>query len=115
MSRAISVGILVRSPLLWPYMVCSVLSITSKYVLRVKGRHLWNPSNFGISAMLALAPAAVASLSIQWGNSLGAMLVIWTLGSVIVWATASVPHLRDLCRPRSSLLPLSAQGFSIRR
>ena len=81
----ISVGILVRSPLYWPYIVCSVLSITSKYVLRVKGRHLWNPSNFGISAMLALAPAAVASLSIQWGNSLGAMLVIWTLGSVIIW------------------------------
>ncbi len=81
----ISVGILVRSPLFWPYALCAMLSIASKYVLRVKGRHLWNPSNFGISAMLFLAPAAVASLSIQWGNSLGAMLVIWALGSVIVW------------------------------
>ncbi len=27
----------------------ALISITSKYVLRVKGRHIWNPSNFGIS------------------------------------------------------------------
>src|SRR5208283_2280846 len=35
----ISVGILVRSPAFWPYALCSAISITSKYVLRVKGRH----------------------------------------------------------------------------
>jgi Na+-translocating ferredoxin:NAD+ oxidoreductase RnfD subunit len=81
----ISVGILVRSPAYWPYALCSALSITSKYVLRVKGRHIWNPSNFGISAMLFLAPETVASLSIQWGNYLLPMLVIWALGSVIIW------------------------------
>jgi enediyne biosynthesis protein E5 len=81
----ISVGILVRSPAFWPYALCSVISITSKYVLRVKGRHIWNPSNFGISAMLFLAPETVATLSIQWGNYLLPMMVIWALGSVIIW------------------------------
>ncbi|HEV2912517.1 MAG TPA: hypothetical protein VGX92_04295 [Pyrinomonadaceae bacterium] len=81
----ISVGILVRSPAIWPYALCSMISITSKYLLRVRGRHIWNPSNFGICALLVLAPAAVATLSIQWGNSLVPMLLIWTLGSVIIW------------------------------
>ena len=81
----ISVGILIRSPAFWPYALCSAISITSKYVLRVKGRHLWNPSNFGISAMLFLAGDSVASLSIQWGNYLWPMLVIWVLGSIIIW------------------------------
>jgi hypothetical protein len=81
----ISVGILVRSPAFWPYILCSVISITSKYVLRVKGRHIWNPSNFGISAMLFLVPETVATLSIQWGNYLLPMMVIWALGSVIIW------------------------------
>ncbi len=66
----ISVGILVRSPAFWPYVLCSVISIMSKYVLRAKGRHIWNPSNFGISVLLFLAPATVAGLSIQWGNYL---------------------------------------------
>jgi enediyne biosynthesis protein E5 len=81
----ISVGILLRSPAYWPYVLCALISITSKYVLRIKDRHIWNPSNFGVSAMLFLAPATVASLSIQWGNYLLPMVVIWILGFVIVW------------------------------
>jgi Na+-translocating ferredoxin:NAD+ oxidoreductase RnfD subunit len=80
----ISVGILVRSPLAWPYILCSALSIMSKYVLRWRGRHLWNPTNFGVSAMLFLYPAAVASLSIQWGNTILPMVVVWILGSLIL-------------------------------
>jgi enediyne biosynthesis protein E5 len=81
----ISVGILVRSPAYWPYVVCSFLSIASKYVLRLRGRHLWNPSNFGISVMVLIVPAAMATLSIQWGNAVWPMLVIWVLGSIIIW------------------------------
>jgi Na+-translocating ferredoxin:NAD+ oxidoreductase RnfD subunit len=81
----ISVGILIRSPAFWPFALCSAISITSKYVLRFRGRHLWNPSNFGICAMLFLAGSTVASLNIQWGNYLWPMLVIWALGSMIIW------------------------------
>jgi Na+-translocating ferredoxin:NAD+ oxidoreductase RnfD subunit len=81
----ISVGILVRSPFLWPYFLCSLISITTKYVLRFRGRHLWNPSNFGVSALLFLAPETVTLLSIQWGNAVAPMAVIWILGFAIVW------------------------------
>jgi hypothetical protein len=81
----ISVGILVRSPFLWAYVMASLISIASKYVLRVNGRHLWNPSNLGVSAVLFLAPSTVSLLSIQWGNTLWPMIVIWMLGFVIVW------------------------------
>jgi Na+-translocating ferredoxin:NAD+ oxidoreductase RnfD subunit len=80
----ISVGMLVRSPAVWPYALCSAISITSKYVLRVNGRHIWNPSNFGIVSMLVLAPDAVAGLSVQWGNMLLPMVVVWAFGSVII-------------------------------
>ena len=81
----ISVGILVRSPAFWPYALCSAISIMSKYVLRVKGRHIWNPSNFGLSVLFFLAPETMAGLSIQWGNYLAPLLVIWILGSIIIW------------------------------
>jgi hypothetical protein len=64
--------------------LCSAISITSKYVLRLRGRHLWNPTNFGIVAMLLLAPDAVAGLSVQWGNNLLPMVVVWMLGTVIL-------------------------------
>ena len=81
----ISVGILVRSPAFWPYALCSTLAITSKYVLRLKDRHLWNPSNFGLCVLLFLAADTVAGLSIQWGNYLPPMLIVWILGSLILW------------------------------
>jgi Na+-transporting NADH:ubiquinone oxidoreductase subunit NqrB len=81
----ISVGILVRSPAFWPFALCSAISIMSKYVLRWKGRHLWNPSNFGLSVLFFLAAETVAGLSIQWGNYLAPLLIIWTLGSIIIW------------------------------
>lgn len=81
----ISVGILLRSPAFWPYALGAALSIGSKYVLRFRGRHLWNPSNFGICVMLFLAAGSVAGLSIQWGNNLAAVAVIWVLGSLILW------------------------------
>ncbi|RNI33828.1 hypothetical protein EFY79_17730 [Hanamia caeni] len=81
----ISVGILIRSTMMWPYIITAVLSIMSKYVLRYKGRHLWNPSNFGISWMLFMAPLDVAGLSIQWGSNFIGLIVIWILGFAIVY------------------------------
>lgn len=87
-TTGISVGILVRSPMLWPFALCSAVSIMSKYVLRVRGRHLWNPSNFGLCVLFF--PAAyglvdVAPLNTQWGNNMWPMLVIWIVGLYTIW------------------------------
>lgn len=81
----ISVGILTRSPFAWPFALCSAISIASKYVLRVRGRHIWNPSNFGICLMLLVAPWAYSTLSVQWGNNLWPVAIIWALGLVITY------------------------------
>lgn len=82
----ISVAILVKpqAHLLWPFLLGGALSIGSKYVLRLRGRHLWNPSNFGIGVLLLLASGNVAILSEQWGNALGTNAVIWAFGLAIV-------------------------------
>ena len=94
----ISVGILVRSPAYWPYALCAAISIMSKYVLRIKGRHIWNPSNFGISVLLLLAPETVAGLSIQWGNYLLAHAGDLGVGLGDYLAAASLPYHFYLCR-----------------
>jgi Na+-transporting NADH:ubiquinone oxidoreductase subunit NqrB len=86
----ISVGILVRSPAFWPYALCAAISILSKYVLRVEGRHIWNPTNFGIVAMLLLASDSVAGLSVQWGNNLIPMVVVWVFGAFILMAVGKL-------------------------
>jgi enediyne biosynthesis protein E5 len=80
----ISVGILVRSPEYWPYALCSAISITSKYLLRVDGRHIFNPSNLGMVAMLVLASDTVAGLSVQWGNNMLPLIVVWCFGAAII-------------------------------
>ncbi len=72
-----------RAGLLWPFVLGAFLAIASKYVLTYRGRHLWNPSNFAISLLLALAPGSVAILSHQWGNDVATNAVIWTFGLLI--------------------------------
>ena len=68
---------------LWPFVIGGFLAISSKYVLRYREQHLWNPTNFAISALLLAAPSKVAVLSHQFGNDLVTNLVIWVFGLII--------------------------------
>ena len=79
-----SAGILVRSPMIWPFALCAAISIASKYVLRFRGTHIWNPTNFGIVIMLLIASDSMAVLSIQWGSNMWAMLAIWVVGLAVI-------------------------------
>jgi len=77
---------------LWPFALGGFLAIASKYVLRYRDNHLWNPTNFAIVALLLAAPNRVSVLSHQWGNDLATNLVIWTFGLVIA-ARVKVLHI----------------------
>ena len=77
---------------LWPFAIGGFLAISSKYVLRYRGNHLWNPTNFAICALLLLAADRVSVLSHQFGNDLTTNLVIWTFGLIIV-ARVGVLHI----------------------
>ena len=89
-----SVAILLKpaGSLLWPFAVCSILAIASKYVLRYRGRHLWNPTNFSVCLMLLVASGQVSMLSHQWGNSPAMVAIIWSIGLLTVWR-ARVLHI----------------------
>lgn len=77
---------------LWPFVIGGVLAIASKYVLRYRDNHLWNPTNFAIVALLLVAPDRISVLSQQWGNDLPTNLVIWAFGLVIA-ARVRVLHI----------------------
>jgi hypothetical protein len=62
--------------LLWPFWMGSVLAIMSKYALTYRNRHLWNPTNFSISALLLLAPGSMSLLSHQWGNDVATWVAL---------------------------------------
>ena len=81
----ISLTLLVKpqGPVLWPFALGAVLAIASKYVLRYRDNHVWNPTNFAIVVLLLAAPERVSVLSHQWGNDVATNLVIWVFGLVI--------------------------------
>ena len=77
---------------LWPFALGGFLAISSKYVLRYRDNHLWNPTNFAICALLLVVPDRVSVLSHQFGNELTTNLVIWSFGLVIA-ARVGVLHI----------------------
>src|SRR5436853_1946018 len=77
---------------LWPFVLGGVIAISSKYVLRYRGNHLWNPTNFAVTALLLVAPDRVSVLSHQFGNDLTTNLVIWIFGLIIA-ARVGVLHI----------------------
>ena len=77
---------------LWPFVIGGFLAISSKYVLRYRGNHLWNPTNFAICALLLAAPSRISVLSHQFGNDVVTNLVIWTFGLIIA-ARVGVLHI----------------------
>jgi len=77
---------------LWPFVIGGFLAIASKYVLRYRDNHLWNPTNFAICALLLLAPSRVSVLSHQFGNDIVTNMVIWTFGLIIA-ARVGVLHI----------------------
>lgn len=77
---------------LWPFVLGGFIAIASKYVLRYRGNHLWNPTNFAVSALLLAAPNHVSVLSHQFGNDVTTNLVIWLFGLIIA-ARVGVLHI----------------------
>jgi Na+-translocating ferredoxin:NAD+ oxidoreductase RnfD subunit len=77
---------------LWPFVIGGFIAIASKYVLRYRENHLWNPTNFAIATLLLAAPDRVSVLSHQFGNDVATNLVIWVFGLIIA-ARVGVLHI----------------------
>ena len=74
--------LLLRADGLWQHPLAAALAISAKFVLRVRGRHLWNPANFGVVLALVLFPGAWASPG-QWGQDLALALWFVALGGLV--------------------------------
>ncbi|MCC7170925.1 MAG: hypothetical protein IT459_10785 [Planctomycetes bacterium] len=75
----------------WPIVAVAALSILSKYVLTWRGKHVWNPTNFGIALILLAAPNSATILGHEFGNTPWANGVIWFVGLIVV-ARARLLH-----------------------
>jgi Na+-translocating ferredoxin:NAD+ oxidoreductase RnfD subunit len=85
-----STVIMIKAGVLWPYALCALIAVASKYALTYRKHHLWNPTNFAICALLLTTSVPV--LSVQMGNSPWIVAIVWAVGLVIV-SRAGVLHM----------------------
>ena len=69
-------SLLLRSDTLWAHPLAAALAMSSKFLLRVNGKHLYNPANLGVIAAITLLPGTWVSAG-QWGSDLA--LAVWFL------------------------------------
>lgn len=68
----------------WIWMVlAAVIAVSSKYLLRYKNKHIFNPSNIGIVTVLFFVPTTWADPG-QWGQAMWFTLFLAGLGLVLL-------------------------------
>ncbi|HXZ88322.1 MAG TPA: DUF2330 domain-containing protein [Candidatus Binataceae bacterium] len=79
----LGISLLLRADNLWAHPLAAAAAIASKFVFRVRGKHLFNPGNFGVIAALTLLPGTWVSPG-QWGQDVTLAAWIFTLGAAVV-------------------------------
>lgn len=87
MTSALSLSLLLRTeqPLLAVFAM--LITIASKFLFRWQGKHIFNPTNFGIVVMLCLSDAVWVSAG-QWGATALFGFFIACLGGVVIHRSA---------------------------
>jgi len=75
-------SILLRSDTSWVHPLAAVIAIGSKFVLRLNGKHLYNPANLGVMTAMLLLPGAWISPG-QWGTDLAMAGWFVALGALV--------------------------------
>jgi len=77
-----SVTLLLRTCTWWIHPLAVSAAIGSKFIIRWRGKHLFNPANFGVLFALALLPGAWISAG-QWGQDVAFAGWIVGMGSFV--------------------------------
>jgi len=80
---ALSISLLLRADSLWVHPAAAAMAIGSKSLLRVRGKHLFNPSCFGVVFALLALPGVWVSPG-QWGDGVAIAGWIAVAGTMVV-------------------------------
>jgi Na+-transporting NADH:ubiquinone oxidoreductase subunit NqrB len=75
-------SILLRADSLWVHPLAAAIAISSKFVLRVGGKHVFNPANLGVIAASVALPNAWVSPG-QWGHDVALAAWFVVLGGLV--------------------------------
>jgi Na+-transporting NADH:ubiquinone oxidoreductase subunit NqrB len=80
----LSLCLLLRSNSTVLALLAAAVTIGSKFILRVRGKHVFNPTNFGIVALMLATGGAVWVSPGQWGSAAFFAFLIACLGGLVV-------------------------------
>ena len=80
---ACSLCLLLRTGDMWLAAAAAAISIGSKFVLRVGNKHIFNPTNIGIVALLLVSDRVWVSPA-QWGSTAFVAFLLACMGTVVV-------------------------------
>src|SRR5436189_1665667 len=80
---AMSLCLLLKTNYWYISLLAAFLTVTSKYIFRFNHKHLFNPSAFGIIAVMLLTKEAWLSPG-QWGSNIVIFFGVITLGTIVV-------------------------------
>jgi enediyne biosynthesis protein E4 len=76
----------------WLLLLTSWLTITSKYLVTWRGRHVFNPTNLALVLMLLLSGGQVAvAPAYQWGGSYEIVALVFVAGLVVMSRVNKLP------------------------
>lgn len=79
---ALSLTILLRTGSIWLSVAAGILAVGSKYILRWRGKHIFNPANFGLVVLSLLFTGAWISPG-QWGTAPVFALFLLGMGGIV--------------------------------
>ena len=78
-----SLTLLLRTEFAWLAMLAAVIAISSKFVVRARGKHVFNPANVALVSTMLLSDHAWVS-SGQWGSATVSALGLACLGLLVL-------------------------------
>ncbi len=82
-------SLLLKTNLWWVAIFAAFVSILSKYIIRINGKHVFNPSALGIVLAILLTNKAWISPG-QWGSGVVILFTVLCLGFIVVTKVQSL-------------------------
>ncbi|MEO0473414.1 MAG: DUF2330 domain-containing protein, partial [Bacteroidota bacterium] len=85
---ALGLCLLLKANSLWTLAFATSLAIGSKFLIRYKGKHIFNPANLGIIAALLTGDAWVSPG--QWGSATILLFVMGACGTIVLFRVGRI-------------------------